>query len=350
MKAQNDTEVLLYCAGAIHPPINTLKTIAQNINQRKNIEDIHDIRVASRRIRTCLAIFSDYLPAKKVKAWTKDIQKITQSYGAVRDLDVQIDLVDKVSRQVDDAKLKPGLRRIKLRLNQRRRKKQAKVITITQAIFESSTIGEMKDWCEAVLITKPTQEKNLLPLYQLGYEQIQTRLDEFLFFEVFIFDPTRVKELHKMRIAAKKLRYTLEVFSDLYNKDTDFALNICRQCQEDLGQIHDADVWINFLPSFMESELQRVRIFYGQSAPFTRLRPGIEYLIKNRQNERHILYEKFLNEWHVWKMEETWLNLRKIIFLTSMESSPLNLSTMLEDTPIIKQQPIDDKGQELPNA
>ena len=122
-----------------------------------------------------------------------------------------------------------------------------------------------------------------------------------------------------MRIAAKKLRYSLEVFSDLYNHETDFALDIARQSQEILGQIHDADVWINYLPNFTNNEQNKISNFYGYDSPFSRLSPGIDFLMENRTQERQKLYKKFLNLWRKWKLKESWLNLRKVIFLTSIE-------------------------------
>lgn len=319
MAGKSDPGVMRYCAAAMLPHIENLQAIAKKINKRKNIEDIHDIRVASRRIRTCLAIFENYFPSKKFKTWSKEIKGITNAYGAVRDLDVQIELLDKIYAQVDDPKIRPGLRRIRLRLRQQRGKKQSKTTTTTQVVIKSPTLAEMKSWCEKNLDVVATDDQKTHALYQLGYKNIQSHLDEFLFFEVFIFDPGRVKELHQMRIAAKRLRYSLEVFSDLYEHQTDFALEIARQSQEFLGQIHDADVWTSFLPEFMEREQNKIHSFYGYGSPFTRLKPGIEYLIGNRQDERQKLYKKFLQEWRKWKMKESWLNLRKVIFLTRIE-------------------------------
>jgi len=174
--------------------------------------------------------------------------------------------------------------------------------------------------------------KSISPeLFQLGYRQIQNCLDDFLFYEVFLFDHQRVEELHKMRISAKSLRYSLEVFSDLYQKKTDFAHAIAKKAQEYLGDIHDNDIWIEFLPKFLEEELARIKDFYGYASPYRRVRPGIEYLIENRKAEREKLYKAFLKDWKKWKLDETWLNLRKVIFLTSLDSSSVDENTSNTD-------------------
>jgi CHAD domain-containing protein len=123
MVGKSDPGVMSYCATAMLPHIEILRSTAKKINKRKNIEDIHDIRVASRRIRTGLTIFEDYFPQKKFKIWAKEIKGITNAYGAVRDLDVQIELLDRIFSKVSDPKIRPGLRRVRLRLKQQREKK-----------------------------------------------------------------------------------------------------------------------------------------------------------------------------------------------------------------------------------
>lgn len=316
---KRDPAIVQYCAQAVLPNLETLKKKARSIQRRRNIEDIHDLRVSSRRIRTCLSIFRDVFPAKKIKTWQRDIKNITQSFGRVRDLDVQIDLINQLCKTVEDRSILPGLKRIRLRLKQKRQVRQTETQQMTKAILESATLVEMEAWVKSVLEKMKQPEESKTELFQLSYAQIQKRLDDFLFYEVFIFDPARVDELHQMRISAKRLRYALEVFSNLYQQKSDFALEIARQSQQYLGEIHDADVWLTFLPAFMEKELKKINQFYGYQSPYNRLKPGIQYLMENRKKERTRLYRAFLKNWKEWKMKETWLNLRKVIFLTNLE-------------------------------
>jgi CHAD domain-containing protein len=323
--ATDDIKIQLYCAQSMSPQISLLKKTAQNALRRKNTEDIHDLRVASRRIRTCLSLFSNNLPSKKSKIWVRDIKAITQSYGRVRDLDVQNDLLNILYKNSQDKSLLAGIRRVRLRLRQKRAKQESETRALTAAILESPTLLEMQSWTESIRSTQidPGEDRSI-QLFQTAYSELQSRLDEFLFYEVFIFDPERKNELHQMRIAAKHLRYALEIFSKLYSGKTDFALEIARKSQQILGEIHDADVWSMFLPRFLNREQARVSFFYGFNSPFNRLKPGIDFLLENRKIERERLYNQFLREWKKWKMKETWLNLRKIIFLTSLEQQNNN--------------------------
>lgn len=328
---KEDVYIIQYCARSLFPNIQTLKKSSAKILNRSNIDDIHDLRVSTRRVRTILDVFSDQLPNKKAKLWEKEIRTITKSFGHVRDLDVQIDLINKIYKSTEGQNLRSGLRRVRLRLNQKRQQKQADTSKANKLIFKSPSLVEMEMWVKSV---NDKTDNDLFfsdDLFQVGYKKIQSRLDEFLFYEVFIFDPSRISELHQMRIKAKRLRYSLEVFSDLYQHETDFALDITRQVQEYLGDIHDCDVWINFLPDFLDKEFDRIKKFYGYSSPFSRIKPGIEYLINNREKERKRLYNDFINDWKKWKFDETWLNLRKVLLLNSLETPhPSNKEEVIE--------------------
>jgi CHAD domain-containing protein len=328
----NRAAILDFCAKSIHPNLESLTSCAQKIIKRKDIEDIHDLRVASRRIRTCLTVFFSYLPKKKVESWQREIRSITKLFGQVRDLDVQIDLLDQLSEKIPDPSILPGLKRIRLRLNQKREKRQGGINDLCQSVLKSDILSEMKTWVESVMSVSENTNIYSLDLFQLGYENIQSRLDNFLFYEVFLFDPSRIEELHQMRIAAKRLRYTLEVFSNIYDSKVDDALEITRKSQQYLGNIHDCDVWINFLPKFLETEHDRILSFYGYLRPFNRIKPGLIYLLENRKKERDIIYQSFLEQWKVWKFNETWLDLRKIIFMASLENQPSTSDQVSENS------------------
>lgn len=70
------------------------------------------------------------------------------------------------------------------------------------------------------------------------------RLEELNQWSAYADEPQRVHELHNMRIAAKRLRYTLEVFEDVLPSASGALLEEMTLVQEELGAIHDTDVMI----------------------------------------------------------------------------------------------------------
>jgi hypothetical protein len=79
--------------------------------------------------------------------------------------------------------------------------------------------------------------------------------------------PDRVRELHDMRIAAKRLRYLFEFFEPCFGEEFKDRLKRFKQLQDYLGEIHDCDVWVNYLRAQLADafkELNRQRRALGE--------------------------------------------------------------------------------------
>jgi CHAD domain-containing protein len=108
--------------------------------------------------------------------------------------------------------------------------------------------------------------------------------------ERHIARPERRKELHRMRIAAKHFRYTMEALAPCYGKRLDPSIRNARRIQTELGEIHDCDVWIHeALPKFLARERKRTA--------FAEIKPGVEALMRDRRNRRGAIYRAFLRHW-----------------------------------------------------
>jgi exopolyphosphatase/guanosine-5'-triphosphate,3'-diphosphate pyrophosphatase len=68
--------------------------------------------------------------------------------------------------------------------------------------------------------------------------------------------PERVHELHDMRIAAKRLRYCFEFFQPCFGHHYKSTLERFKKLQEYLGEIHDCDVWVDYLRVELKAALQ----------------------------------------------------------------------------------------------
>ena len=71
---------------------------------------------------------------------------------------------------------------------------------------------------------------------------VRTRLAELYAFDPAIRDPANVTELHDMRIAAKRLRYVLEIVGFAFGDEGVRLEAETKWLQEVLGEIHDCDV------------------------------------------------------------------------------------------------------------
>ncbi len=84
------------------------------------------------------------------------------------------------------------------------------------------------------------------------------RIAELWSWAPHIHDPANVSELHDMRIAAKRLRYCFEFFAPLFGKAFKPTLDTFKKLQDFLGEIHDCDVWVDYLRSELEDAYKRL--------------------------------------------------------------------------------------------
>jgi hypothetical protein len=141
---------------------------------------------------------------------------------------------------------------------------------------------------------------------------VAVRLDELCSFVPKALDPTRVKPLHDMRIAAKRLRYILEVAAEpCFGPYAQTAIKRTKDLQDLLGEIHDCDV-----------QLPRVRVLHDElraadaleararagdapdldptlasGTPHAEAWRGLETLAIYLEARRGLLFERFLELW-----------------------------------------------------
>jgi len=86
---------------------------------------------------------------------------------------------------------------------------------------------------------------------------VTTRLLETLHYECLAREPSDVRGLHDMRIAVKRLRYSMEFFGRCFGDRYRRCLDGLKALQELLGDIHDADVLIAYLEERLEEAGKR---------------------------------------------------------------------------------------------
>ncbi len=115
------------------------------------------------------------------------------------------------------------------------------------------------------------------PLRSSAARSVLTRLEELRSFAPAALEPAATTTQHDMRIAAKRLRYVLEIVGPCFGAEANAARDAAKRLQSVLGEIHDCDVML----------------------PRT---AGIESLQDLLRTRRELLYRQFTELWQ----ECTW--------------------------------------------
>ena len=150
----------------------------------------------------------------------------------------------------------------------------------------------------------------------------RVRLEDLYSWESFVDNPYNIIELHNMRIAAKRLRYTFEVFEDVLPAASKAVLKELVQLQEELGDFHDSDVMIAMLRLCLSSHdtatipetmhlngnSQHVKSLVSaeliadlldpRAAPSVEERYGMEHFLQSQEQLRAKQYEAFRQHWY----------------------------------------------------
>ena len=134
----------------------------------------------------------------------------------------------------------------------------------------SEILSDIVDSCGA-LRARERKESDIrtLATYGKAYDHISTRLDKVLALEPFVHDESAAEKHHELRIAIKRLRYTMEIFSPLYKRGLIDQISLMKRFQDLLGEMHDCDVWIQEFN--VETESMPADARYGVSKVLTHL-------------------------------------------------------------------------------
>lgn len=152
----------------------------------------------------------------------------------------------------------------------------------------------------------------------------KVRLEELYSWDAYVDNPYYIQELHNLRIAAKRLRYTLEVFEDVLPEACKRIVKELEQIQEELGALHDSDVMIALLrlclggqdsamiPEQLHSDVKTQRekskslvapelvavVLDATVAPAAGERYGLEQFLQRQEQLREKQYTSFRQHWY----------------------------------------------------
>ncbi len=270
--------VCAYAAQTLAPRLERMLAEAKQAKRGKRPEPIHQMRVWSRRSRAALEMFAPCFSGRKFDAVAQSIHDVTGALGAARDLDVMILTLRDRADALPDAQ-RAGLFAFVKTLEQRRRAAQRPVVRAVRRMKRNhaaqfaSSLAEVaaapSDFSAATGRAKQGKRRKTSSEVDTGAELtanaarlITRRLNALQEYESCLDDAGAIAQHHAMRIAAKKLRYTMDIFQEAVTaKLPDAApfvkaLESVKLLQEHLGQIHDADLLAPQLAGYLAEMIQ----------------------------------------------------------------------------------------------
>lgn len=198
-----------------------------------DLDDIHDLRVASRRFRAVLELFYPYAPKDSKAELRKNVRKLTRILGGLRNIDEAL-LFFRSRIQTDESSeftLFHALSNL--------RTAELKRIEKALAAFDHRTLDRMVREIVAALKEYSGADRNSisLPAY-FSDVSIRQYVPIHQLFAVST-RPELAAHRHALRIAIKKWRYFFEIIGQILDRDYKSHLELLREYQSILGQMND---------------------------------------------------------------------------------------------------------------
>lgn len=221
-------------------------------------EELHDMRVASRRLRAAMKIFEDALPARS-RALQDELKHFAGVLGEVRDLDVQLEQLRGWihSAEPEDREALGTLVSV---LENRRVKARKKMLRS----LDSKRYERFVDSFERFLRRGPHSRSNAAnePVLAAAPDIIRRRYRKVRKAGDAIGKKSSAEEYHELRKRGKRFRYALEFLSGVYGKPADKLIGQMKDLQDVLGDHQDAVVAVEHLRELSESgELSQRAVF-----------------------------------------------------------------------------------------
>jgi len=222
----------------------------------EDIEELHDMRVATRRMRAALKVFRDYLDRDQMAPFAKGLKATARALGCVRDLDVFWEKTERYlstlpPEQQNDLDLLKAVWQVER--DQARKKMLAYLDGDRYARFKEK-FSEFLQRDGAGALPVVSKRGDLLPhrLKHIVPVVVYQRLAVVRAYDEWILGPqVPLKRFHQLRIKTKGLRYTLEFFQEVLGSETKTLIAKIKALQDHLGDLQDAVVASSLLRDFL---------------------------------------------------------------------------------------------------
>ena len=223
-------------------------------------EDIHDLRVASRRLREGLALFAPCYPAGNIARLVKQIKQVTRLLGEIRNTDEAILFFSALADELNDA-CRGDLEGVTASFRKSRKKELKRL----KAGLRDIASGALRDLYRRVinapnLFINPLNGIDLfMPLSRFAGDALDERLAAVLKLVPVALHEEEAEAQHLLRIAVKHLRYRMEILSFIIGAHYEELHETLKEYQDLLGRMHDLHVFAGIIRNaYLPFEIENV--------------------------------------------------------------------------------------------
>jgi CHAD domain-containing protein len=201
-------------------------------------EELHDLRVAGRKLDAVLRQFRPYLPEPLLRI-RPTLKIVLHALGSARDLDVALIELEAFSRGLPEAE-RESAEPLRRHLVSEGGRARARMLSVLDSIWVQKNLQELTSLVAAPSAASQSSSPELV--LQAAPELIRRRYRKLRKGADLLTTGSSTEAYHEVRGRVKKLRYVLEAVAVIYGKPANAVLRALRRWQEKLGVQQDAAV------------------------------------------------------------------------------------------------------------
>jgi CHAD domain-containing protein len=207
-----------------------------------DMDAVHDMRVASRRLREAMRLLGPIYPKRESRIWYRRIRSITRALGPVRDSDVFIDSLGSLAPSLGEGGKRAVAFMIGLRSGQRVGELAALNRELSRLDLDKSR-AQFAQFAQSLSETTDAERA----LADFAHAEVASRAAVAFGAQPHALLEANVLNQHQLRIDYKRIRYAVEAFAPCYGDAFDELHLTLTSFQDTLGDLHDAHVFLDML-------------------------------------------------------------------------------------------------------
>ena len=255
-----------------------------------DVTSVHQARVATRRLREALPLITRGSSLRKHR---RRVRRLTRALGPVRELDVALLTLDEFDDRQGTAPSRSGRQgevpragilslqqairqeRTRMQVDMRRTIDRTRLAKLSEKLIAGARKRDKEG--PGPRTVDPKQLAAARDRAARRAERLRIKIENAA--AIYLAD-----RLHEVRIAAKKLRYALEIVRDLSRSRATARILTLKRAQDLLGRIHDLEVLI-----------ARTRAIQGSpNAPTLRVSADMDLLVRRLETECRRLHGRYI--------------------------------------------------------
>lgn len=248
-----------------------------------NAESLHRMRVSSRRLRVGLRFFASLFPAGELKQIQRQLKRITDRLGAIREFDVDVQLLRKLERR-----LPPAARPDSVALQHSLLAERTRRLGAFKALMKRLDTSQFDQRVRLLIETHDRLLDNKWLLKDSARQlaglrrAVRKRRKQLM-------NKRTSRSFHKLRLAGKQYRYALEASEAVFQMPLSPRIRALQTLQDLMGAVHDVEVVIDTIERRANDNKT-----LAQSARH------MVKLLKDDRDERFATFEEFVSAKPAW--------------------------------------------------